>query len=149
MGAGNRVISPGLRRHGSSRGLAALLVIALGCASSPKPVTDATAVAANGPVAPNEFIVLARVIKLGEIEASTLKIEPPQTLCELTLDVLSAQPPTDLLRPSGTKAMPITVYAREVKCVASLRDTTMRLALTFRGDRGGGRWWVTRDLGGR
>lgn len=142
-------IWPGVTARRSARALLAILAIGLGCASPPKTVTDATAVAAQGPASPNEFIVLARVIKLGEIDSSALRVEPPQTFCELTLDPLSVEPPTDVIGRSGAKNKPLTVYAREMKCLANLRGTTLRLAVTFRGDERGGRWWVTRELRAR
>ena len=98
----------------------------------------------GGPVAPNESIVRAELTGVAIIDSTTIGVEPPQRLAELTMRVIEVRSSANLLPAVEPDTKTLRVYSREPDQFQGLGGKTITAAVRLRGDGRNQRLWVTR-----
>jgi hypothetical protein len=95
------------------------------------------------PAVPNESLVLAEVIEASVLDSLTLNIRPRQVLYRLRLRVLTVEAVEGMENfLYGTEGTTIEVYLKEMGCATALVGKAIKARIMFRGDEGGGRYWI-------
>ncbi|HEV8615426.1 MAG TPA: hypothetical protein VGU22_08010 [Methylomirabilota bacterium] len=97
---------------------------------------------APAPSAPNESAVIADVLDVAVIPASSVGIRPEQPLCVLTLRLRSVTPVPGMLDAlAGRAGQTVRAYSKDVT-LAALSGKRVTGTLTLDGDERSGRLWV-------
>jgi hypothetical protein len=127
-----------LRRLGAGVGVVGMLGVACGAARVTGPSQGA-------PLAPNEVQAVARVVSVRAIDSVSLGIQPPQTLCGVTVRIQEVLSVTGPVSPPRIDEE-LEALARDFDCTAKSAGTQSGIALNRRVVGGSERWWLVRQL---
>jgi len=100
----------------------------------------------GAPAAPNESVLTAQVLDAVIVDSLTLNISPQQSLCVLTLKLLSVRSVGDLQNfLHGKSRETIRAYTKNLSLLG-LKGKTVIATVSFHGDEWGGRFWVSEAL---
>jgi len=95
------------------------------------------------PVVPNDSLVKARVRSYCIVEASSLGIQPEQTIYQLGIEIIESQDVEDKVNLTKDRAgQTIQVFSKE-PLSPDLFDRTIRARVTLRADERGGKFWIS------